>query len=464
MLLFLCGALFAGAVDAGMSFACEEGVSTVLFWPTRNAMAIFGVLNTSGTAMNAHSVHMNQIGMNIANLNTTSYKDVETYYQTLKNRVSTLGNFFGVKTAEIRRVEKQGIVAPTSRSLDVAINGAGFFVLNTKTDGSGEQKYTRDGSFTGEVYTRAGDTNGDGVPDQGAHLVTKDGAYVMGYKAAADGTFSTTMSAIDYSNDAVDPGRATSTVQLRGNVPPTGLEKITYRMNIPVIQQVTSPKGVPQTVMHGVRLAFIPRDGVPGGWTLSPSGDSGITSVTAAPAEIKFTGDGKLDVAASGGGLTTLSITYDDGQTQSVSVDLRQMTQFSGNDDLELRQLVQDGYTAGVMRDVYFNSQGILFGRFSSGVEKPLYQLPIATFRAPQKLDLQNGNIYAAAKEAGDVTIKALDLGDRISEFVGSALEYSNVRLEEQFSRMIITQRAYSSAATVFRTGDEMTKTIRDMF
>ncbi|NKD77116.1 flagellar hook-basal body complex protein [Haematospirillum sp. H1815] len=427
-------------------------------------MAIFGVLNTSGTAMNAHSVHMNQISTNIANLNTTSYKDIETHYQTLKNRVGPLGNFFGVKTAEIRRVEEQGLVAPTARYLDVAINGAGFFVLNTAVDGSGEQKYTRDGSFTGEVYVRGGDTNGDGLPDQGTHLVTRSGVYVMGYKAAEDGTFSNTMSAIDYSNEAIDPGRATSKVELRGNVPATELQKITYRLNVPVIQQITSPEGVPQTVMHGVRLAFTPRDAVPGGWTLVPSGDAGIASVTTTPDEIKFTGEGKLDVAASGGGITTLTITYDGGQTQDVAVDLRQMTQFSGGDDLELRQLIQDGYTASVMRDVYFNSEGVMLGRFSNGVEKPLYKLPIATFPAPQKLDLQNNNIYAATEDAGKPTIKSLSPDDRISEFVGSALEYSNVRLEDQFSRMIITQRAYSSAATVFRTGDEMAKTIRDMF
>ena len=47
--------------------------------------------------------------------------------------------------------------------------------------------------------------------------------------------------------------------------------------------------------------------------------------------------------------------------------------------------------------------------------------------------------------------------------FVSGALERSTVDLADQFSRMIITQRAYSSNATVLRTADEMTQAARDL-
>ena len=297
-------------------------------------MAIFGALNICGLAMNTHGVHLAQVSMNVANMNTTSYKEVETHYQTLRSRVSQSGDLFSIKPNEIRRVEEQGLVASTGRPLDAAINGLGFFVLNTESDGSGEQRYTRDGSFTGQIYERAGDTNGDGQPDQGTYLVTGSGDYVMGWKALENGEgFETTLSAVDYSSDSIDPGKATSEIMLRGNIPATNLEPITHTLSLPIIRQQTSTEGVPQTVNYSVRLDFVPKTNAPGEWTLTPSIDNDTTTtITTDPADITFRGDGLLDLANSGDGFTTLTLTYADGETQAVSVDLREMTQFSGEE------------------------------------------------------------------------------------------------------------------------------------
>lgn len=429
-------------------------------------MAIFGALNICGLAMNTHSVHLAQVSMNVANMNTTSYKEVETHYQTIRSRVNQSGDLFSIKPNEIRRVEEQGLVASTGRPLDAAINGLGFFVLNTQADGSGEQRYTRDGSFTGQIYERAGDTNGDGQPDQGTYLITNSGDYVMGWKALEDGEgFETALSAVDYSNDSIDPGKATSEIKLRGNIPATNLTAVTHTLSIPVIRQQTSPEGVPQTVNYSVRLAFVPKTDAPGEWTLTPSVDGvgAVDTITATPADIKFGGDGLLDLANSGDGSTTLALTYADGETQDVSIDLREMTQFSGEEKLALRQLVNDGYGTSVIRGAYFNEEGVVIGRYSNGVEKPLYKLPIATFPAPQNLNLRDGNLYTQAFDSGEPTLRSLTPDDRLSQVIGGSLEYSNVKLEDQFSRMIVTQRAYSSAATVYRTSDEMTKTMRDL-
>jgi flagellar hook protein FlgE len=49
------------------------------------------------------------------------------------------------------------------------------------------------------------------------------------------------------------------------------------------------------------------------------------------------------------------------------------------------------------------------------------------------------------------------------TQLIVGALESSNVDLADQFSKMIITQRAYTSSATVLRTADEMTMAARDL-
>jgi len=63
----------------------------------------------------------------------------------------------GVRTAAIYRINEQGTLQQTSNSLDVAIQGNGYFQVTLPT---GDTAYTRDGTFglspTGEIVTSAG--------------------------------------------------------------------------------------------------------------------------------------------------------------------------------------------------------------------------------------------------------------------------------------------------------------------
>lgn len=424
-------------------------------------MAVFGSLSTSARAMNAHSHHMNTIGSNIANINTTAYKEVETLYQTQRNKVTPTGSFFAVNTVDVRRTNAQGIITSTNRSLDAAINGRGFFVTNSKTDGTGDTRYTRDGSFMGEAYSRGVDSNGDGNIDQGTYLVTGSGDYVMGYAADANGNYSKTLTAIDYANDALDPGKPTTEITVRGNVPAANGSPRSHNMNLPVVQQVTE-NGITTTRSHAVNLALTPQNGAAGTWTLSATGDKGIAGVTTTPAQISFLGNGLLNTA-TGTDKVTLNIAYDNGTTQAVTLNLKQFTQYSGDSELTVMKMDHNGYTSGALEETYFSKQGVLMGRFSNAIEKPLYKLPLATFPSPEKLEALKGNMFQETAESGGADLVLLDAGDTMSEVMGGNLERSSVNLEDQFSKMITTQRAYSSAATVFRTSDEMSQTARDL-
>lgn len=428
-------------------------------------MAIFGAMNTSALAMNAHSHTIGSIGTNIANVNTTSYKEVETMYQTLKNHVAPRYSFFAVNTVDVRRTAQQGSIVSSGRAMDAAINGQGFFVTNTQADGSGETRYTRAGTFTGESYTLGTSTNGSGSADQGTRLVTLNGDYVMGYKVGDDGTLATSLSSVDYANNAVDPGRATSKIVMHGNLPSANGSTKTYQMNLPVVRTLTDTAGVPYTQTNSVNLTFNPVVGTAGSWTLTPSGANNIASVTTTPATLVFNGQGKLDTSATGTGTDTIGVTvnYADGTSQSVQVDMADFTQYSGDTDVSIRRMENDGITSGTLQGTYFTKTGMLVGRFSNNIEKPLYQLPLATFVNPEKLEALSGNSFRGSQEAGEATLISLKAGDTRAEVIGSSLEMSNVDLEDQFSKMIITQRAYSSAATVFRTSDEMSQAARDL-
>jgi flagellar hook protein FlgE len=122
---------------------------------------------TGLSGLNSSSRSLDVIGNNIANANTTGMKSSRTEFGDLV--ASSLGAGgsggagIGVAVAAIAQQFTQGNISTTGNSLDVAINGGGFFQL-TQTDGSAA--YTRDGSFK---------------LDKDGFLKTNSGASVMGY-------------------------------------------------------------------------------------------------------------------------------------------------------------------------------------------------------------------------------------------------------------------------------------------
>jgi flagellar hook protein FlgE len=109
------------------------------------------------SGLNASSKQMDVIGNNIANANTMGFKAGKTYFanvlsQSLSGGASgamQIGQ--GVTVADVATQFSQGSLESTSSSLDLAIDGGGFFIVE---DSEGSQYYTRAGAFhiDGEGY------------------------------------------------------------------------------------------------------------------------------------------------------------------------------------------------------------------------------------------------------------------------------------------------------------------------
>ena len=104
---------------------------------------------TGLSGLNASSKNLDVIGNNIANANTVGFKSSRSEFSELV--ASSLGGGggsggagIGTATAAIAQQFTQGNVNITGNSLDVAINGGGFFQI-TKPDGTAA--FTRDGQF-----------------------------------------------------------------------------------------------------------------------------------------------------------------------------------------------------------------------------------------------------------------------------------------------------------------------------
>ncbi len=119
------------------------------------------------SGLNAASKNLDVIGHNIANANTTGFKASRAEFaEMVASAIGSAGGTnagIGVETANVAQQFTQGNLTITGNSLDVAINGNGFFMLKLP-DGS-------------PAYTRAGNFKLDSV----GKVVTNDGAQVLGY-------------------------------------------------------------------------------------------------------------------------------------------------------------------------------------------------------------------------------------------------------------------------------------------
>ncbi|MBX7199524.1 MAG: flagellar hook-basal body complex protein [Rhodospirillaceae bacterium] len=129
------------------------------------------------------------------------------------------------------------------------------------------------------------------------------------------------------------------------------------------------------------------------------------------------------------------------------------LTQLSGS--FQLNYIQQNGAKFGNFAGVSINKQGIVSALFDNGVTRPVYMIPLATFTNPNGLSSLSGNVWIATDFSGNPTLRqAGDAG--AGEINAASLENSTVDLGTEFTRMITTQRAYSSAAKVITTADDM--------
>ncbi len=128
-------------------------------------MSLYGALFTGVSGLGAQGQKLGIISDNIANVNTIGYKETQAQFQTMVVAASAVTAFNpgGVRSTTRYNVDKQGLMLSTSAPTDIAVSGQGFFVVNAKSDGSGQPLYTRAGSFRQ-------DETGNMVNSQGFYL------------------------------------------------------------------------------------------------------------------------------------------------------------------------------------------------------------------------------------------------------------------------------------------------------
>ncbi len=115
----------------------------------------------------------------------------------------------------------------------------------------------------------------------------------------------------------------------------------------------------------------------------------------------------------------------------------------------------QNGSRFGTFAGVTINNRGLVTALFDNGETRPIYQIPIATFVNVNGLESKTGNVWSATEGSGDVTLRVADNGPA-GQVIQGALEASTVDIGEEFTKMIVVQRAFSASAKIISTTDDM--------
>jgi flagellar hook protein FlgE len=172
-------------------------------------------------------------------------------------------------------------------------------------------------------------------------------------------------------------------------------------------------------------------------------------------------GNASVPVLQTAGQDATVSFQVDYGfGPQTIELNLGQfqtttgLTQFAG-DDIDVQRLVQDGVPQGLLNDVRIRDNGDVELQYDNGRSRIYFRVPIAQFNDPSALQREVAQGFTETFDSGAVRIG--NAGDNgAGTMRGSALEGSNVDIADEFSKMIVTQRAFSANTRVITTADEM--------
>src|ERR1700760_1916489 len=119
-----------------------------------------------------------------------------------------------------------------------------------------------------------------------------------------------------------------------------------------------------------------------------------------------------------------------------------------------INTLSQNGYAAGQLQSVAINDNGLVVGTFSNGQNLDLASVTLSHFNGTNYLQALSGEAYAVTAQSGPAIAGA---SGTIS---GSSLEGSNTDIADEFTKLIVTQQAYSANTKVITTANDMVQSL----
>lgn len=422
-------------------------------------MSLYGALFTGVAGLSANGRAMATTSTNIANVNTVGYKGSRNEFSSLLTAAGTGSATGGVQIISKPQISSQGDILQTSSATDLAISGRGFFIVTQSPVASpvlDEILYTRSGSFQ---------------QDANGYLRNASGMYLQGWTLDTDGNIPSNRNSVELVNLGQVTGASlpTTSASLRANLKSSEAIVAGYTAGDMAAGVVTPQFETAMEIFdtqggsRPMRLTFVKT--AANEWRYeamydgNPADIGGATNNPIATGTMTFNTNGTIATPASnvnvtipfvaGSGLSAQTIAFNFGTAGQANG----FTQFDTTSSLYGSTI--DGTLFGGLSGVRVDEEGFVIAEFTNGIERNLYKLPIATFANADGLGAINGNAYRQTTQSGAPSMKAAEEAGA-GKISSRSVEQSTVDIAEEFSDMIIIQRAYSAASKIITTADEM--------
>lgn len=416
-------------------------------------MSIFGSMKTAISGMNAQANRLGTVSDNIANSSTTGYKQASTSFSSLV-LPSSSGNYNsgGVETTVRYAISQQGTVSATTSSTDLAIQGNGFFVVQSA---SGQTFLTRAGDFSADAsgnlvnaagFTLMGYSSASGAPS----VVVNGFSGMVPINVTPSGTSvaATTVGSMTgnlNSNATIATSSSTGYLPSENTYPVTtdtskssitGYDSQGNAVTFDIYYTKTADNSWDVQVYNQADLVSSPTSG----GALYSSDPVGSTTLA-------FDDDGAL---TSGG---SFDLSFASGSsTQTISMDMTGFTQVATDFSATGKM---DGQAPNPVTSVTISKDGTVSAVYKDSSTKELYRIPLATVASPDSLTLESGNVYSANGDSG-VTVTGWPQSGGLGYIQSGALEESNVDLATELTNMITAQKSYTANSKVFQAGSDL--------
>lgn len=473
------------------------------------------------SGMKVNQTKLDVTGNNIANVGTTGFKSSRVRFQDMlsQNVSEALGPGrntggvnarqvgLGVQVAGIDTVVTQGMMQPTSRNLDAAVDGSGYFVVargdlpqsntggisvdpanHTMSGSNFEISYTRDGAFT---------------LDYQGNLLTSDGYRVMGYNLSEktdDNGNVKDVKSIDYddnglvnfvdsdakyglkASETLVPLRIPDSVYRRATDLTTAVDMDITQGNKVLFDNDTATDGIQgyptiatdgsfkgtQDVKIEIKRADLDKDATTTdkGWMVFINGENTYIEATT----------GTIDADAISAVDDTLLSTEDKNKMiELLNGTVVTVTEPTPGADIDTEDEMSNyswSYTLNAeaskkIRSFSIEKDGVIKAVLDDGSVSALGQIALTSFKNPEGLKKLGKNLYQNTSNSGQPIVRSgiggeknLDNSDGYGDILQGMLEMSNVDLAEQFTDMIVTTRAFQAAGKMISTGDEILQDI----
>lgn len=393
------------------------------------------------SGLNAASRNLDVIGNNVANTNTVGFKQSKAQFADVYANSLSGGTQpgLGIKVAAISQQFSQGSITASNNSLDIAINGNGFYRLSDQ----GAISYSRNGQFH---------------PDKDGYIVNSSGQRLTGYTANAAGQINAGAPSDIQISTADLPPRATTSVNAQVNLDSREAvlssaafdpaDTSTYHRFMPI--PLHDSLGNSSTVStYFVKTAA-------NSWDVFASSEGTLLNGGASVGALNFLSIGGLDPLSTSVFVVTKPVTTG-ADPVAFDLDFTGTTQFGSK--FGVNALAEDGYASGRLTGFGVDTDGVILGNYSSGKSLNLGQVVLADFANPQGLQIQGDNTWTESAASGVPLVGTPKTGS-LGGLQAGAVEDSNVELTSELVNMITAQRVYQANAQTIKTHDQLLQTL----